>query len=112
MVILAIPLIFGCVKPNPIYGFRTTRTQRDPCIWYPVNAFAGKRLLTLGSLVIVASIAFKYIPNVSASTYVSLMTAVLVAGVATMAIRCYLYLSDLWDREFGSSHKRRPWFDV
>ena len=112
MVVLAIPLIFGCVKPNPIYGFRTNRTKKDPCIWYPVNAFAGRRLLTLGLFVIVSAIGFNFIPGMTSGTYISLMTTVLVVGVAVMAIRCYLYLSDLWDREFGSSSKRRPWFDV
>jgi len=112
MVVFAIPLIFGCVKPNPIYGFRTNRTKKDPCIWYPVNAFAGRRLLTLGFFVIVSAIGFNFIPGMTSGTYISLMTTVLVVGVAVMAIRCYLYLSDLWDREFGSSSKRRPWFDV
>ena len=112
MVVLAIPLIFGCVKPNPIYGFRTNRTKNDPCIWYPVNSFAGRRLLTLGFLVIVSSIGFKFIPGMSSGTCISLMTAILVVGVSIMAIRCYMYLADLWDREFGTTNKRRPWFDV
>lgn len=112
MILLAVPLAFGCVKPNPFYGFRTNRTKNDPCIWYPVNAFAGRRLLTLGFIVLISALVLKYIPGIDSSTYISLMTTLLVIGVAIMAIRCYLYLSDLWDREFGSMQKRRPWFDV
>jgi SdpI/YfhL protein family len=45
---LSIPLILGKIGPNPWYGFRVKKTLSDPAIWYPANAYAGKRLFVLG----------------------------------------------------------------
>ncbi len=41
----ALPLIFGWVKPNPLYGFRNRRTRCDRILWYRANRIAGISIL-------------------------------------------------------------------
>lgn len=45
---LSIPLILRKIGPNSWYGFRVKKTLTDPAIWYPTNAYAGKRLFVVG----------------------------------------------------------------
>jgi SdpI/YfhL protein family len=45
---ISVPLILGKIGPNPLYGFRVKKTLEDPAVWYPVNAYAAKRLLVVG----------------------------------------------------------------
>src|SRR5947209_452974 len=52
---LGVPLAMGLVRPNPLYGFRTSATLQDPGVWYPVNRVAGWWLATPG--VAVAAVA-------------------------------------------------------
>src|SRR5438067_10190323 len=42
-----VPLSMGWVPPNPLYGYRTPKTQ-DPRVWYPVNRVAGHWLIVTG----------------------------------------------------------------
>jgi hypothetical protein len=44
---MGVPLLMGWVPPNPLYGFRTVRTQ-DPDVWYPVNRTTGVWLIVTG----------------------------------------------------------------
>jgi hypothetical protein len=54
-----IPLGRGLVGPNPLYGFRTEATLRDPAVWYPVNRVAGYWLIATGAgVAVVASCTF------------------------------------------------------
>jgi hypothetical protein len=39
--IVALPLVFGVIPPNRLYGFRTKKTLSNADIWYAVNRFAG-----------------------------------------------------------------------
>ena len=45
---ISVPLILGKIGPNPLCGFRVKKTLEDPAVWYPVNAYAAKRLLVVG----------------------------------------------------------------
>jgi hypothetical protein len=40
-VAMGIPCSMGLVRPNRLYGFRTSKTLRDPDVWYPTNRVAG-----------------------------------------------------------------------
>ena len=44
---LAIPLIRRRVKPNSLYGLRTSDTFADEWVWYEANAASGRDLLKL-----------------------------------------------------------------
>src|SRR5487761_1569184 len=41
----ALPLIFGWVPPNAIYGFRNDRTRANRNLWYRANRIAGASIL-------------------------------------------------------------------
>jgi uncharacterized membrane protein len=41
----SLPLIFGWVSPNAIYGFRNERTRHDRAIWFRANRIAGISIL-------------------------------------------------------------------
>jgi hypothetical protein len=56
---VSVPLILRKIGPNPLYGFRVRKTLEDPAVWYPVNAYAAKRLLAVGlGMSISASLLF------------------------------------------------------
>ena len=40
-----VPMAFGKVPPNRMYGFRTKTTLSRPDIWYRANAFAGRAMM-------------------------------------------------------------------
>ena len=66
---LSIPLILEKVKPNALYGFRVQQTLDDPQVWYAVNKYSGKRLLTAGIITVVAAVGFYLIPGISVDAY-------------------------------------------
>lgn len=41
----ALPLLFGWVGPNPIYGFRNARTRANRALWYRANRIAALAIL-------------------------------------------------------------------
>ncbi len=43
--LLSLPLIFGWIPRQSIYGARTSKTLSSDEIWYPANRFAGVTLL-------------------------------------------------------------------
>jgi uncharacterized membrane protein len=49
IMILSIPMIFGLVPPNRLYGFRTPKTLSSDQVWYPANRAAGIALLVAGA---------------------------------------------------------------
>ena len=51
LAVLALPMAYGKVPPNPWYGFRVKTTLENEAVWYPANAFAGKRLFWVGAAV-------------------------------------------------------------
>lgn len=40
-ILYALPLIFGWVGPNALYGFRNQRTRGNRDVWYRANRIAG-----------------------------------------------------------------------
>ena len=49
---LAVPLVRGRVRPNRWYGFRVQETLQDADVWYAVNSYSGRLLLSLGVIVL------------------------------------------------------------
>ena len=45
---VGLPLGFGMVPPNGVYGVRTARTLGSESIWYSANASAGLTAVILG----------------------------------------------------------------
>ncbi|MFZ0534709.1 MAG: SdpI family protein [Anaerolineales bacterium] len=45
---LSVPLILHKIPPNGLYGFRVPSTLENPQLWYKVNAYAGRRFVSVG----------------------------------------------------------------
>jgi SdpI/YhfL family protein len=89
---LSIPLILGKIGPNPWYGFRVKKTLNDPAIWYPANAYAGKRLFVVGlSGTLIAAVLY-IVPNMDTNTYAWAGAVVIVGGLIVAVIQSFLYL--------------------
>ena len=52
LILVSIPLFFGWVPRNRIYGFRVAATLRDDAVWYDVNARNARHMLLLGVVMV------------------------------------------------------------
>jgi hypothetical protein len=98
---LSIPLILCKVPPNAWYGFRTRLTLENPGIWYPVNAWASRRLCALGAALVVVALVGLLVPEVVAPWYAPTFATSLIAAVSLIlvgGIRCARRLA----REHGA----------
>lgn len=80
---LGIPMMLRKVKPNYFYGFRTKKTLSDEKIWYEANAYAGRLLLWIGSIMLVLGLLLYLInaqgkPNLFSPEVTSTLTLVLI----------------------------------
>ncbi len=69
LTILALPLIFRKIKPNPFYGFRVAKTFSDPVVWYAANHYAGRQLFFSGLLIMIFSLGLYLIPGLTLDNY-------------------------------------------
>lgn len=95
MAAIALPLVLGKIPPNLWYGFRTPRTLRDPAVWYPANAYAGRWLFASGIAIALAAVALLFVPNVSIEFYAYLMLAVTLLMVGLSVLQSMRYLHRL-----------------
>jgi uncharacterized membrane protein len=58
-ILVSVPLVFGWVPRNPIYGYRTRTTLDNDAVWYKANAYFGLRF-AIACLVSMASAAVLY----------------------------------------------------
>jgi hypothetical protein len=94
---VSIPLIQRRVPPNPWYGFRVRRTLEAPHVWYPVNVYAGWRMLWLGTAITLAAGVLYVVPGLNEAWYASLVGIVAAAAVMTFLMQCFRYLRKLTD---------------
>jgi hypothetical protein len=76
LIIVAVPLLFGWVPRNRIYGFRVAATLRYDAVWYDVNARSAWHFILLGGLMV----ALEFVLPLSLRNGV--LSAVAVAGLA------------------------------
>jgi hypothetical protein len=89
---ISIPLILQRIPPNTLYGFRVRATLEDPEVWYPVNAYAGKRLFAQGIIAALASLVIYFFPGLSLDAYAYLCLAVFVIIFAVGMSDAWRYL--------------------
>src|SRR5262245_41346625 len=89
---ISLPLILRKIGPNPLYGFRVKRTLEDPAVWYPVNAYAAKRLLVVGLVICVSAIVLFFVPGVDLLVYALANAGIGLAGLLIAVIQSFLYL--------------------
>ena len=78
LVALALPLLAGKIKPNPLYGFRLSPAVDDPKLWYPVNRYAAKRLVVTAVWFMLAALGLYAVPGLALDAYALGCLAVLV----------------------------------
>jgi SdpI/YfhL protein family len=88
---LSVPMIRRQVPPDRWYGVRIRRTLNNPDVWYPVNAFVGKRLLVVGLGSAAAAVILYLVPGLKLDTYaLACLTVVVVMIVSFVQSVRYL----------------------
>jgi SdpI/YfhL protein family len=89
---VSVPLILRKIGPNPLYGFRVKKTLDDPAVWYPVNAYAAKRLLVVGLGISLSADLLYLVPGMDLLVYAVVCGAVGLGGLLVALIQSVLYL--------------------
>ena len=90
---LGIPLKLGKIPPNIWYGFRTPKSLSNESIWYEINRTSGEDMIKIGSVIGLSSLLIMLLRGwIGAEVAIGLLTAVLLASVAWMAIRGFSIL--------------------
>jgi UPF0716 family protein affecting phage T7 exclusion len=69
LMLVSLPLLWGKIPPNGLYGFRVRATLDNPDIWYAANKFAAKRWLVAGAVFVVAAVVLYLIPGIAVDIY-------------------------------------------
>lgn len=87
--LLSIPLVFGWIPRQFIYGVRTTKTLSSDEIWYPANRFAGIVLLISSGIYFAAAWTF---PNTNTVTNLGLVFWFIHLGAFAIPLVISLFL--------------------
>jgi uncharacterized membrane protein len=91
---VAIPMARRKVRPNPVYGFRTPSTLRDPPLWYDVNEYAGRMLVRAGVTIVAVAVAAMPVALFSTEAYTLLCALVMIGGLAMSTVASFRYLRE------------------
>ena len=92
---VCVPLIFGRIPPNGLYGFRVRKTMEHPEIWYPVNKYGGERLLVTSLLLVLAAVGYTYIPGIDLEVYSYAVLVTWVVGATIAIVSSFRYMNRL-----------------
>lgn len=92
LILLALPLYFGKVKPNPFYGFGFFTRNTD--VWYAVNKVSAGWMIVTGVLTVFITIALAFVPNLSADAYENTCTVIFWGGITIGGIATWKYMID------------------
>ena len=100
---LAVPMVLGRVRPNPLYGLRTAATLADPEVWYPANRRSGWDLIGVGIVLMVwGAVGPALVP--AGGPRLALVSAAGAVGLAlAVAARGYLHARHLWRERHGDA---------
>jgi len=82
----ALPLLFGWVGPNPIYGFRNARTRANRQVWYRANRIAGLAILVAMACCVALEFSIPALRNSKAGHMSSILiqiSAIIIANAWT-----------------------------
>ena len=82
----ALPLIFGWIEPNPVYGFRNDRTRRNREMWYRANRIAGVAIVIAMTICVGIEFAVPSLRNTRAGHLTSVLiqiSALIIANAWT-----------------------------
>ncbi len=94
---LATPLMRGWVKPNLIYGVRTTRTLNDESAWRRSNAYGGRLLFRTGLVQLAAVVVLYCIPSLRDNfvAYSLACGAVILGGILLASVLIMRFVQSL-----------------
>ena len=96
IVLLAIPMILGKIRPNRLYGFRTRKTLSDPDIWYLANRAAGSAMVVAGlAMMIVAGCLMLLWKDISLNALSLIHLALWTVAIGSMVVLSFQALSRL-----------------
>lgn len=87
--LLSIPLVFGWIPRQFIYGVRTPKTLSSDEIWYPANRFAGVVLLISSGIYFAAARVF---PDANTATTIGLVFWFIHLGAFALPLIASLFL--------------------
>jgi len=61
---LALPLVYGTVKPNPFYGFRWSGLEKDEALWYSINGHCGWGMCIASALSVLVSLFSAFLNSI------------------------------------------------
>jgi SdpI/YfhL protein family len=82
--IAAVPLVFGLIPPNRLYGFRIPKALSDDRVWYTVNRLGAPAVMVASMVYGVIAVCVPY--HRSASDNFAVWTIHLAAFVLPLAI--------------------------
>jgi len=60
-ILISIPLVFGKIPRNGLYGFRIPKAYLSDAFWYEINAYGGKQMILWSAIMIAVNIAAFFI---------------------------------------------------
>lgn len=89
LILVSIPLLFGWVPRNYLYGFRVAATLRNDAVWYDVNARSARHFLLLGAVMV----ALEFV--LPSALRVEVLGTVAVVGLAVATVVNWRYANRL-----------------
>jgi uncharacterized membrane protein len=102
LALLGWPLAARRVGPNRWYGLRVPATFADRQVWFDANAIAGRDLMVLGVLVLLAALVLPRVSSLPEAAYAGVCAALLGVGALVMTVRGWRAANRLLRERQGS----------
>ena len=93
--LLSVPMIRRRIPRNGLYGFRVAKTLASDDAWYPANEFAGRRLLVLGLIIVVAALVLFAVPGITVDAYALSILCTVIIAFGIVVVQCVRFLRAL-----------------
>lgn len=84
-----LPMVFGKVPMNKLYGMRTDKTFKNEKAWFHLNEVGGMIFTLIGFPLILAGILGFWLPESAINAY---STAVVITNFVSIAVALYFFI--------------------
>lgn len=106
VLLLALPLRYGKVKPNPWYGIRFAESFKSAEHWYRINRFGGALLIKWSLTLVALAAFFLLVPSVGDSFLGFIALLVYPLSIFVPVWQSYRYARSLGDQLPNREDKR------